>query len=72
VDKISGKPITTNVSTVFSKSAEGTLFLNWKVKFLFGAWIIRDGENPMYSNTRSVDFTVYNRVNLFEVCNNKT
>jgi hypothetical protein len=46
VDKISGKPITTNVSTVFSKSAESTLILNWKVYFFLGRGLLEMERAP--------------------------
>lgn len=46
MDKGSGEPITTNISNIFSKSAEGTLFLNWKVKFLLGRGLLEMEKEP--------------------------
>lgn len=72
MDKTSGKPITTNVSTLFPKSAENTLFLNLKVKFLFGRGLLEMERAPCKAAQEVLDFTVNNRVNSFELCSNKT
>ena len=72
MDKTSGKPITTNASTVFSKSAENTLFLNWKIKFIFGRGLLEMERVPCKAAQEVLDFTVNNKANSFELCSNKT
>ena len=71
MDKTPGKPITTNVSIVFSKSAENTFFLKWKVKFLFGRGLLEMERVSCKAAQVVLGFTVNNRVNSFELCSNK-